>query len=151
MTHTPFAPWPAFTQEEADAVSEVLLSNKVNYWTDQEGRAFEKEFADFAGTTHAIALANGTLALDLAWQGLSIGSQYGGRADDEVIVTSRTFMASISSIANAGARPVFADVGRESGQYRASSDHPTYPRHSLRASGGQALRYGWVAQYHRWS
>lgn len=115
MTNAPLAPWPAFTQEEADAVSNVLLSNKVSYWTGTEGRAFEKEFATFAGTTHAIALGNGTLALDIAWQGLSIGSHYGGSAEDEVIVTARTFMASISSIVNAGARPVFADVRRESG------------------------------------
>ncbi len=115
MSHPTFALWPAFTQEEANAAANVLLSNKVNYWTGLEGRAFEKEFAEFSGTKYAIALANGTLALDLAWQGLSIGSHYGGGADDEVIVTSRTFMASISSIANAGARPVFADVSRDSG------------------------------------
>lgn len=109
------APWPDFTQEEADAVSRVLLSNKVNYWTGQEGREFEREFAAFAGTDHAIALANGTLALDLIWQGLGIGSHYGGADTDEVIVTSRSFMASASSIVNAGARPVFADVGLDSG------------------------------------
>lgn len=109
MTH-----WPSFTQEEADAVSRVLLSNKVNYWTGTEGREFEKEFAQFAGTTHAIAVANGTLALDLAFQGLGIGAHYGGQAQDEVIVTSRSFMASASSIVTAGARPVFADVGLDS-------------------------------------
>lgn len=115
MLNGPFSPWPSFTQEEADAVQRVLLSNKVNYWTGTEGREFETEFAAFAGTTHAIAVANGTLALDLAFQGLGIGAQYGGSASDEVIVTSRSFMASASSIVNAGARPVFADVGRDSG------------------------------------
>lgn len=115
MLNGPFSPWPSFTQEEADAVSRVLLSGKVNYWTGTEGREFEKEFAAFAGTSHAIALANGTLALDLAFQGLGIGAHYGGSASDEVIVTSRSFMASASSIVNAGARPVFADVGRDSG------------------------------------
>ncbi len=114
MLNSPFAPWPSFTQEEADAVSRVLLSNKVNYWTGTEGREFEKEFAAFAGTDHAIAVGNGTLALDLAFQGLSIGAHYGGSAEDEVIVTSRSFMASASSIVNAGARPVFADVGLDS-------------------------------------
>lgn len=114
MLSSPFAPWPSFTQEEADAVSRVLLSNKVNYWTGTEGREFEKEFAAFAGTDHAIAVGNGTLALDLAFQGLGIGAHYGGSADDEVIVTSRSFMASASSIVNAGARPVFADVGMDS-------------------------------------
>jgi len=108
------APWPNFTQEEADAVSRVLLSNKVNYWTGQEGREFEKEFAAFTGSKHAIAVGNGTLALDLALQGLGIGSHYGGSSDDEVIVTPRTFLASVSSIVNAGAKPIFADVDLDS-------------------------------------
>lgn len=108
------APWPAFTQEEADAVSRVLLSNKVNYWTGTETRTFEDEFAAFAGTRHAIALANGTVALDLALHGLGIGAVNGGNPSDEVIVTPRTFIASVSCVLNAGAIPVFADVGLES-------------------------------------
>ena len=114
MLNGPFSPWPSFTQKEAAAISRVLLSNKVNYWTGTEGRDFEAEFARFAGTRHAIALANGTLAPDLAFQGLGIGAHNGGSAEDEVIVTSRSFMASASSIVNAGARPVFADVGLDS-------------------------------------
>ena len=99
MLNGPLSPWPSFSQKEADAVSRVLLSNKVNYWTGTEGREFEKEFAAFSGTNHAIALANGTLALDLAFQGLGIGAHYGGSEIDEVIVTSRSFLASVSSIA----------------------------------------------------
>lgn len=114
MLNTPFSPWPSFTREEADAVSRVLLSNKVNYWTGAEGRSFEKEFAAFAGTRHAIALANGTVALDLALHGLGIGARNGGQDSDEVIVTPRSFVASASAIVNAGARPVFADVDRDS-------------------------------------
>jgi len=104
MLNTAFEPWPSFTQEEADAVSQVLLSNKVNYWTGQECREFEKEFAQFAETKYAVALANGTVALDVALKALGIG------AGDDVIVTSRTFLASASSIVTAGATPVFADV-----------------------------------------
>lgn len=104
MLNGPFSPWPSFTQEEADAVSRVLLSNKVNYWTGQEGREFEREFATFAGTEYAIAVGNGTLALDLALKGLGIG------AGDEVVVTPRTFLASATAVINAGATPVFADV-----------------------------------------
>lgn len=107
--------WPEFDEEMQDAVKAVLKSGEVNYWTGKEGRQFETEFATFAGTNHAIAVANGTLALDLIWQGLGIGSHYGGKATDEVIVTSRSFMASASSIVNAGARPRFADVGLDSG------------------------------------
>lgn len=110
MLNTKFSPWPSFTQEESDAVSRVLLSNKVNYWTGQEGREFEKEFASFSDSKHAIALANGTLALDLALAGLNIGARNGGSETDEVIVTSRTFLASVSSIVIAGAKPIFADV-----------------------------------------
>lgn len=108
MLNTPFSPWPSFTSEEADALQAVLLSNKVNYWTGQEGREFEKEFAAWADCNHAIALSNGTQALDLALKGLGIGP------GDEVIVTPRTFLASASSIVTAGAVPVFADVDRDS-------------------------------------
>jgi len=108
MLNTPFSPWPSFSEEEANAVHDVLLSNKVNYWTGQQGREFEKEFAAWADSKHAIALANGTVALDLALKALDIG------AGDEVIVTSRTFLASASSIVTTGAVPVFADVDRDS-------------------------------------
>ncbi|OYQ23100.1 MULTISPECIES: DegT/DnrJ/EryC1/StrS family aminotransferase [Pseudomonas] len=107
MLNTPFSPWPSFTEEEADAVRDVVLSNKVNYWTGQECREFETEFATWAGTEYAIALANGTVALDLALVALGIGR------GDEVIVTPRTFLASVSSIVNAGAIPVFAEVDRD--------------------------------------
>jgi len=109
VLNTPFSPWPSFTQIEADAVSRVLLSNKVNYWTGQECRQFETEFAKWADSNYAIAMANGTLALDVALQALDIG------AGDEVIVTPRTFIASISSVVNAGATPVFADVDEATG------------------------------------
>jgi dTDP-4-amino-4,6-dideoxygalactose transaminase len=108
MLNSAFEPWPSFTQAEADAVSKVLLSNKVNYWTGQECREFEKEFAQFAGTKHAVALANGTVALDVALKALEIG------VGDDVIVTSRTFLASASSIVTAGANPIFADVELDS-------------------------------------
>ncbi|ABR73479.1 aminotransferase [Actinobacillus succinogenes] len=108
MLNTAFEPWPSFTQEEADAVSRVLLSNRVNYWTGTECREFEKEFAAYVGTKYAIALTNGTVALDLALNALGIG------AGDDVIVTSRTFLASASSIVTAGANPVFADVEPDS-------------------------------------
>ncbi|MDQ1209285.1 dTDP-4-amino-4,6-dideoxygalactose transaminase [Acinetobacter baylyi] len=108
MLNTAFAPWPSFTQEEADAVSSVLLSNRVNYWTGQHCREFEKEFAAWVGTAYAVAVSNGTTALDLALKALDIG------AGDDVIVTSRTFLASASSIVTAGANPVFADVELDS-------------------------------------
>ncbi|CAE6911033.1 Perosamine synthetase (WeeJ) [Pseudomonas marincola] len=108
MLNTPFSPWPSFSEEEANAARDVILSNKVNYWTGQECREFEKEFAAWSETDHAIALTNGTVALDLALMALGIGP------GDEVIVTPRTFLASVSCIVNAGATPVFAEVDRDS-------------------------------------
>jgi dTDP-4-amino-4,6-dideoxygalactose transaminase len=104
VLNTPFSPWPSFSVEEANAVRDVVLSNKVNYWTGQEGRKFEKEFAEWSGSKYAVALSNGTLALDLALKALGITQ------GDEVIVTPRTFLASVSSVVTAGATPVFADV-----------------------------------------
>lgn len=121
MLNTPFSPWPSFTRNEADAVSRVLLSNKVNYWTGQECRQFEAEFAAWVGSDHAIALANGTVALDLALHGLGIGAANGGATSDEVVVTPRTFLASVSCVVNAGAVPVFADVDRDSGNITAQT------------------------------
>ena len=115
MLNTKFSPWPSFTEEEANAARDVILSNKVNYWTGQEARSFEKEFAEWSGTEYAVALANGTVALDLALKALGIG------AGDEVIVTSRTFLASVSSIVNAGAIPVFADVDLDSQNFTADT------------------------------
>ena len=113
--------WPHFTKEEADATSRILLSNKVNYWTGQEGREFESEFSAWCNVDYAIAVANGTVALDLALVGLGIGSRNGGKDTDEVIVTPRTFLASVSSVVNAGALPVFADVDQSSGNINAET------------------------------
>ncbi len=124
MLNTPLAPWPCFSEEEAEAVAAVLRSNRVNYWTGDEGRQFEREFANWVGTSHAIAVANGTLALDLALQGLGIGLANGGSADDEVVVTPRTFIASVSCVVNAGAKPIFADVERDSGVISARTIAP---------------------------
>lgn len=115
MLNTAFSPWPNYTEEEAEAVKKVLLSNKVNYWTGNEGREFEKEFAVWSKVEFAIALANGTVALDVALK--AIGIEKG----DEVVVTSRTFIASVSSIVLAGGTPVFADVDEDSQNITAES------------------------------
>lgn len=118
MLNTPFSPWPSFSEEEADAARAVILSNKVNYWTGQECREFEKEFAIWAQVDYAVALANGTVALDLALRALGIGR------GDEVVVTPRTFLASVSSIVNCGANPVFADVDCDTQNFTADSIRP---------------------------
>ncbi|MDH3635828.1 MAG: DegT/DnrJ/EryC1/StrS aminotransferase family protein [Gammaproteobacteria bacterium] len=115
MLKTKFSPWPSFTSEEAEAVKAILLSNKVNYWTGDEGHLFEKEYAHFANSRYAIALANGTVALELALKALEIGP------GDEVIVTPRTFLASVSAVVNSGAIPIFADVSLDSQNITAES------------------------------
>jgi len=117
MLNTQFSPWPSFTEEEADVVRDVLLSNRVNYWTGNECRKFEEEFASWTDSAYAVALTNGTVALDVAFKALGIGQNF----EDEVIVTSRTFLASVSSIVNAGAVPIFADVDIDSQNVTAPS------------------------------
>ncbi|MEZ6098372.1 MAG: DegT/DnrJ/EryC1/StrS family aminotransferase [Pirellulaceae bacterium] len=109
------APWPFFSDDEIATAERVLRSGKVNYLTGEEGRLFEQEFAEYVGTKHAIALANGTLALELALQVLGIG------AGDEVVVTPRSFIASASCVVTRGATPVFADVDADSQSINAES------------------------------
>ncbi len=100
----PFHPWPYFAAEEIECAAAVLRSGRVNYWTGEEGSQFEKEFAAFAGCRYGVAVANGTLALELALFSLGIGPS------DEVIVPSRTFIASASCVVMRGARPICVDV-----------------------------------------
>ncbi len=104
-----FAPWPHFEADEIEAAGRVLASGKVNYWTGPEGRLFETEFAAAMGAKRAIAMANGTVALEAAFEALGIG------AGDEVVLTPRTFLASASAVVRYGAIPVFADVDRRTG------------------------------------
>ncbi|MBZ9753150.1 DegT/DnrJ/EryC1/StrS aminotransferase family protein [Deinococcus sp. HMF7604] len=99
-----FPGWPIFESDEVQAVTAVLQSGKVNYWTGTEAREFEREYAEYLGVHHAIALHNGTLALELALHAFGIG------AGDEVITTARTFIASASAAVMRGCVPVIADV-----------------------------------------
>ena len=107
--------WPQFTEEEVQVAAEILRSGKVNYWTGEHGKAFEQEFAQHCNVVHAIACMNGTVALEMALKALQIGP------GDEVIVTPRSFMASVSCVPWAGAIPVFADVDRKSGNLTAET------------------------------
>lgn len=100
--------WPHFEQDEINAVVETLQSGKVNYWTGEQCKLFEKEFADYHGVKYAIALMNGTVAIEAALHALNIG------VGDDVIVTSRTFVASASAVVMRGARPIMADVDLQS-------------------------------------
>ena len=96
--------WPSFSTKEAKIISKVLMSNNVNYLFGKIGKEFEDKFAAFSNTKHALAMANGTLALDASLRSLKLSP------GDEVLVTSRSFIASASSIALLGAVPVWCDV-----------------------------------------
>ncbi|MBT8099785.1 MAG: DegT/DnrJ/EryC1/StrS aminotransferase family protein [Gammaproteobacteria bacterium] len=100
--------WPEYGADEVEAVSRVLQSGRVNYWTGNECREFERDFAAHCGTQYAVALMNGSVALDLALEAANIGP------GDDVIVTAKSFIASASCVVRAGARPVFADIDRDS-------------------------------------
>ncbi|OIO70823.1 MAG: aminotransferase [Zetaproteobacteria bacterium CG1_02_55_237] len=110
-----FPGWPVYTQDEIDAVGEVLASGKGNYWTGPHGGAFEKEFAAYHGSEFAVALANGTLALELALRALGIGP------GDDVVVPCRTFIATASAVVAVGARPIVADIDEVSGNVCAAT------------------------------
>ncbi len=107
--------WPSHTEEEIAAVTKVLSIGKTNYGTGGEGKALEREFADYCDCNHAVAVANGTVALELALRAIDIAD------GDEVVVTSRTFVASASSVVLVGGSPVFADVDPESQNITANS------------------------------
>ena len=111
----PFAPWPLFADDEIAAVAAVLRSGKVNYWTGEQSREFEREFAEFVGVKYAVALANGTAALELALHALGIVP------GDEVVVPSKTFIASASCVVRLGATPVVADIDLDSQSITAAS------------------------------
>ncbi len=111
----PFAPWPVFAEDEIEAVTAVLRSGKVNYWTGEQSQEFEREFAEFVGVGYAVTLANGTAALELALYALGIGP------GDEVVVPSKTFIASASCVVRVGAIPVVADVDPDSQNITAAS------------------------------
>ena len=110
--------WPQFDPDQIQAASSVLGSGLVNSWTGPETKLFESEFASWCGCDYAVAVANGSLALSSAY--LSIGIHPG----DEIITTPRTFIATASSAVLLGAKPVFADVDRDSGAITAVTIEP---------------------------
>jgi dTDP-4-amino-4,6-dideoxygalactose transaminase len=96
--------WPYHSEDEISAVADVLRSGKTNYWSGPNGQAFESEFAQYTGAKHALAVTNGTTALELALHGLDLPP------GSEVIVPCRTFMATASAVVTAGCKPVLADI-----------------------------------------
>lgn len=96
--------WPLFSDKMIKNVVDILSSGKVNQWTGSRVFEFEKKFSEYFGIKHSVAVCNGTVALELCLQALDI------KSCDEVIVTSRSFIASASCISVFGAKPVFVDV-----------------------------------------
>ena len=96
--------WPRYSKEEAKKVNKVLKSNKVNYWTGNEGKKFEREFSKFFKIKYTSAIANASLGLECALKALNLGR------GDEVIVPSKSYVSSASCVINVNAKPVFADI-----------------------------------------
>lgn len=107
--------WPHYSPEELQTVERVLKSGLVNQWTGKEVVTFEQEYASHIGRKHAVALMNGTVALELALRALGVGE------GDEVITTPRTFIASAGAAVVTGSTPILADVDRDSGNITAET------------------------------
>ena len=112
---TPMPPWPSPSEAQIAAVEAVLRSRNINYWTGDQGRTLEREYAAYLGVAHAVAVANGTLALELALRALEIGP------GDEVIVPARSFIATASCVVAVGATPVIADIDPDSSNLTAET------------------------------
>ena len=112
---SPMPAWPSPSEAQIAAVTDVLRTGRINYWTGEVGRSLEREYAEYLGCKHALLAANGTLALELALRGLRIGR------GDEVVVPARTFIATASCIVTVGATPVVADIDPDSGNLTAAT------------------------------
>jgi perosamine synthetase len=93
---------PNFGREEEEAVKEVLESGVLA--SGPKTKTFEKEFAEYIGVEHAVAVTNGTIALDVALKALKLGP------GDEVITSAFSFISSGNCILFQNAKPVFADI-----------------------------------------
>jgi|TARA_R110001599_G_scaffold289983_1_gene492969 dTDP-4-amino-4,6-dideoxygalactose transaminase len=96
--------WPFITEKMCNNVNEVLKSGKLNQWNNNAVKEFEKKFAAYIKCNYAVAVFNGTVALELCVKTLGL------KEGDEVIITPRTFLASASCCAWYGIKPIFVDI-----------------------------------------
>ena len=99
--------YPNFNKSTLKRVQQVLNSGRVNYWTGNECKDFEKEFSNYHKIKYSIAVSNGSVALEIALKALGL------KNNDEVIVTPRSFIASASCVLNLGLKPIFADIDKQ--------------------------------------
>ena len=96
--------WPIVSSREINVINKVLKSNKLNYWSGHRCQEFESKFAKYFQIKHAISLANGSVALDIAIKCLGL------KKNSEVIVTPRSYISSVTSVLNNNLKPVFVDI-----------------------------------------
>jgi Predicted pyridoxal phosphate-dependent enzyme apparently involved in regulation of cell wall biogenesis len=96
--------WPQYDIDEINIVNKIITSGKVNYWTGKYGKIFEKKFSLFSQVKYALSISNGTHALEIALKSINI------KSGDHVIVSSKSFVASASSVLSVNAVPIFSDI-----------------------------------------
>ena len=99
--------YPYFDKSSLKKVEQVLKSGRVNYWTGNECKDFEKEFSNYHKVKYSLSVSNGSVALEIALKALNL------KKTDSVIVTPRSFVISASCVLNLGLKPIFADIGED--------------------------------------
>jgi dTDP-4-amino-4,6-dideoxygalactose transaminase len=93
-----------YSKKITQKIGKILSSGKVNYWTGNECKKFEKDFSKYHKIKYSIAVANGSVALEMACKSLNL------KNGDQIIVSPRSFIISASCVINVGLKPIFADV-----------------------------------------
>ena len=96
--------YPYYNKSSIEKVKKILKSGRVNYWTGDECKNFEKEFSNYHNVKYSLSVSNGSVALEMALKALNL------KKTNSVIVTPRSFVASASCVLNSRLKPIFADV-----------------------------------------
>ncbi|MBM4085998.1 MAG: DegT/DnrJ/EryC1/StrS family aminotransferase, partial [Planctomycetes bacterium] len=100
----PWPRWPVYGEEEIELIAQILRSGNTHFVRSTVSKDFEKRFADWNGSKHAICCNSGTSAIHMALAAGGVGP------GDEVIVPPRTFIGTVSPVLYQNAVPVFADI-----------------------------------------